>query len=293
MRYYNLGLFVSGELGFECLKMFYFNSEHKVSYIFTDNKSESIIKFGEDYSLSMFKGNPRNEKAFNFAKDFDVDFILSINYLFILNQNIIDLPRFFSFNIHGSLLPLYRGRTPHVWAIINGENFTGITAHKISVGCDEGDVIKQIKVPINQDTTGGDLLNEFGKLYYPLALSVLDSFSKSKIKLQSQDNGVATYFDKRTPDDGHINWNWFKHRIYNWVRAQSSPYPGSFSFYHGKKIIIDEVKFSNRGYNQAEQNGLILSLSPILIKTPNGVLEILKVRNIEIINDLRIGEILN
>ena len=91
---------------------------------------------------------------------------------------------------------------------------------------------------------------------------------------------VIKLFGKRTPEDGRINWNWQKERIRNWVRAQSYPYPGAFSFFNNNKIIIDEIKFSSHGFNFKDENGLILKVNPsIIIKTVNGALEVKKMRN--------------
>jgi methionyl-tRNA formyltransferase len=94
----------------------------------------------------------------------ETDLILSINYLFLLDEEMISkLP--LAINIHGSLLPKYRGRTPHVWSIINGETKTGVTAHIIDADCDTGDIVKQIVVPIEKDDTGATILEKYEKIY--------------------------------------------------------------------------------------------------------------------------------
>jgi methionyl-tRNA formyltransferase len=86
-------------------------------------------------------------------------------------------------------------------------------------------------------------------------------------------------FGKRTPEDGLIDWNWQKERIRNWVRAQAYPYPGAFTYYDKQKVIIDEVAYTNSGFNSNMKNGLILAVKPKLeVKTPNGALVINKMR---------------
>jgi methionyl-tRNA formyltransferase len=191
-----------------------------------------------------------------------------------------------AFNIHGSLLPKYRGRTPHVWAIINNEKETGITAHKIDRDCDTGDIIRQIKIEIEENDTGASILAKYESLYLSLIESVLSDIKSNKVNAVRQDHTMATYFGKRTPEDGRIDWNWQKERIRNWVRAQADPYPGAFTFYEQSKIIIDEVMFSSRAYSSDMPNGMILSLDPLEIKTPNGAIRILKMRSNEIKMDL-------
>ena len=190
----------------------------------------------------------------------------------------IKLPKNLALNIHGSLLTKYRGRTPHVWAIINNELETGITAHLIEEGSDTGDIIEQIKINIDCYDTGADILNKFNDHYLDLLNLVLTKARLGKLTFRKQRNECATYYGKRTADDGKINWNWQKERIFNWIRAQASPYPGAFTYYNGNKIIIDKIKYTEIGFTNEMSNGLVISTIPFLVKTPNGVVELCKVR---------------
>src|SRR5690606_11116288 len=93
-----------------------------------------------------------------------VDVLFSINYLFLIERDVLSQdPRVV--NLHGSLLPKYRGRTPHVWAIINNESHTGVTAHLVDEGCDTGPIILQREVPIEYTDTGATILLKFSSLY--------------------------------------------------------------------------------------------------------------------------------
>ncbi len=272
-----LAILVSGGLGLQTLSKI--NEEYQVSCVLTDSKSPSIITYCEDKNIPVFKGNPRKGEGYNFLKSFDIDILTSINYLFLIEEDIINHPKQFAFNIHGSLLPKYRGRTPHVWAIINNENKTGITAHLIEKGCDTGSIISQIEIPINKKDTGAKMLEKYAEAYYPLVKKVLSTPNKNMLKLKVQEEDKATYFGKRTPDDGEIDWDWSKERIYNWVRAQANPYPGAFSFYEKEKIIIDEISFTDVGFHFQNENGLIIANEPkILIKTSNGVIGLETIR---------------
>lgn len=275
-----LGLLVSGNLGYNVLK--YLNEYYPIQVVFTDKNSEGIIDYCTREKIGLFIGNPRANRSSSFIENTVIDVLISINYLFIIEKELISLPKKLAFNIHGSLLPKYRGRTPHVWAIINNEQETGVTAHKIDEGCDTGDIIDQIVLPINSNDTGSDILNKFNELYIPLIENVLEKVKDASIILTKQDSFKATYFGKRTPDDGRINWNWQKERIRNWVRAQASPYPGAFTFFNEQKIIIDEITYENLSFSWDMPNGLILLTNPILVKTPNGVVKLNKVRTTEI-----------
>ena len=284
-----LGLLVSGGLGAEILIKI--GEIHDIVFVFTDRHSLEILDYANLHSIPIFVGNPRNEKTSTFIKDKSIDVLVSVNYLYIIDNQLIDLPSKFAINIHGSLLPKYRGRTPHVWAIINNESETGITAHVIDEGCDTGPILEQIQVRIESEDTGNLILEKYKKLYFPLLKDVLTKIESGSYQLTQQDDSLATYFGKRTPEDGQINWNWQRERIRNWVRAQAFPYPGAFSYLQGKKLIIDELVFAERGFHFDQPNGQIVSVNPILVKTPNGVVQLKQVRPFD--QTIHIGDILN
>lgn len=276
----NLGVLSSGFLGYETLKKI--EKEYVVSFVFTDSNSTQIIEFCKQKAIPLFKGNPRNNKAVEFIEGFEVDVICSVNYLFLINENIITKPKKIIFNLHGSLLPKYRGRTPHVWAIINNENKTGITAHVIEKGCDTGAIIEQVEVPIFNDDTGADVLKKYTNLYYPLVKKVLNQIETNTLNLVVQNEDEASYFGKRTPKDGGINWDWSALQIYNWVRAQANPYPGAFAFYEGEKVIIDNVSYNETllKHHIELENGTIIKLdNQLIIKVSNGYVQLKTIRD--------------
>lgn len=277
-----LGILCSGKLGFETLFKISNRNAGDIVFVLTDSNSEEVINFSKDKKIPFFAGNPRQGDGYNFIKKLDVDIIISVNYLFLIEEDIINHAKVLSFNVHGSLLPKYRGRTPHVWAIINGETKAGITAHVIDKGCDTGQIIHQIEVPIAPEDTGAIILQKYHKLYFPLINKVLKYLDLDQLNLIDQDNENATYFDKRTPDDGKIDWNWQKEQIKNWVRAQADPYPGAFTFYQNQKVIIDEVAIIDWNNFENLDNGTLLSVSPhLVVKTLNGALRIgnMRVKN--------------
>ncbi|MEO8762217.1 MAG: formyltransferase family protein [Bacteroidia bacterium] len=288
-----LGLLVSGNLGLIVL-MDMLKNKHKVLYVFTDFNSVEISNACDNNNIACFKGNPRNNRAADFlSKVNSPQLLLSVNYLFIVEQDIISKTTEFAVNIHGALLPTYRGRTPHIWAIINNEKQTGITAHLITAGCDEGDILYQEVLPINESETGNDLLKKFNARYPIIVEKIISIIENGNVELKKQDNFKATYFEKRTPSDGLINWNWQKERIKNWVRAQANPYPGSFTFYNGEKIIIHKIEFSELGFHQNDKNGKIISVSDdLIVKTSNGAVKIV---DFEIEKNLyfKLGDILD
>lgn len=268
-----LGVLCSGGLGFDTLVKIH--KEYQINFILTDKKSIEIIQFSKEQEIPLFIGNPRNGKGYQFIKNIFVDVITSINYLFLIEKDIISHPKKLIFNIHGSLLPKYRGRTPHVWAIINGEKMAGITAHTIDEGCDTGKIISQIKVPIEYDDTGANMLKKYESLYFPLIQEILEKIEGDSLELIDQNDKEATFFEKRVPSDGIIDWNLPKEQIIDWIRAQAFPYPGAFTFLEGKKITIDKVSLVDIPVHKNYKNGEIISINPnIIVKTQNGTLKL-------------------
>ena len=272
------GILASGQLGLTVIK----HSARilKPIFIATDSHSDGIIKYALENKIPLFKGNPRNKKLISFLIEHEIkcNLLYSINYLFLIEKDVLDSVQY-AINFHGSLLPKYRGRTPHVWSIINNEKTTGVTCHLIDEGCDTGDIILQKVIQIDKEVTGAEVLNKFQVLYPKLLLEVHELFLCKKVKLKKQDHSKATFFGKRTPADGEIKWNWQKSRIKNWVRAQSKPYPGAFSFAGKEKVIIDKVIYSDHDFEDSTPNGTIIQIDPkILVKTSNGILELVQVR---------------
>jgi methionyl-tRNA formyltransferase len=268
-------LLISGKLGLECLNSI--PAEYKLVSVFTDKGSEAIIKRVQEMGVPLFTGNPRDGRATSFINSQEKpDILFSVNYLFLIEKDLIQWPLTAALNIHGSLLPRYRGRTPHVWAIINNESETGATVHLVDEQCDTGAIILQKKFSILPEMTGAEVLNKFIGLYPEMIREALQMAASGKMNPTPQKHELATYFGKRTPDDGAINWNWQKERIKNWVRAQAHPYPGAFTWYKGNKLIIHRISYSDLGFDDNDINGMLLDSNrqhPV-IKTPNGAVKL-------------------
>lgn len=286
-----IAVLASGALGFN--NVLHFLKEFTFEFIATDSNSLEIIHLANENNIPLFIGNPRNRKLSKYFNNLKVDLILSINYIFIIEKDLIEMAQYI-INFHGSLLPKYRGRTPHVWAIINNETKAGITAHVIDEGCDSGPIILQRIINIEPEMTGADLLKLYNSYYPDLISEVIRKYKNNDFILTPQDNKKASYFGKRTPEDGEINWNWQKERIKNWVRSQANPYPGAFTFLNKRKIVIDKISFSDLGFHQDYPDGLIIKINQqgIFIKTPNGVVRIDSLRVKDVLEFIKEGEVL-
>jgi len=166
--------------------------------------------------------------------------LLSINFRYIIDSAVLEKFQW-PLNVHGSLLPRYRGRTPHVWAIINGEKETGITLHVMDSGVDTGPVVFQDSVQIPETMTGSELLHLFESLYPDLVGRGLRLLANGK-EPQMQNDDNATYFGKRSPDMGIIDFRLPFRHLFNFVRAQAPPYPGAYCYTQtGRRVVVSRV----------------------------------------------------
>jgi len=139
--------------------------------------------------------------------------------------------------IHWSLLPKYRGGSPLVWAMINGENETGASLFYLEEKIDAGKVLAQAKVLIGEEEVG-DLIPKLNEVSGQLVLEYIPKILTGTAAPWEQDEAAATFFPPRSPEDGKIDWRWPARRIYNFIRAQTLPYPCAFTYYRGRKIKI-------------------------------------------------------
>ena len=201
-------------------------------------KYESVYDFSLSNNLNAIRGKGSDKKIVNFVTTKSPDLIWVTDYRYLLPKKIFTVPKYGSINMHPSLLPKYRGRASLNWAIINGEKKIGLTAHFIDEHTDNGDIILQKKVNINENEDINDALNKLYPLYRDLTKKVIFLLKKGNVKRIPQDGSKATYFPSRKPEDGLINWSDSAKNIFNLVRALSKPYPGAFSYYNKVKVLI-------------------------------------------------------
>ena len=168
----------------------------------------------------------------------DPDFLFSLFFRALVGPALLALPRRGALNLHGSLLPRYRGRAPVNWVLVNGETETGVTLHYMDEKPDHGEIVLQRRIPIAFEDTGLTLFRkvaEEGGAILRQALPLLAAGSAPRVP---QAHDQAGYFGRRRPEDGRIDWGWPARRVYNLVRAVTRPYPGAFTLLGGRKILI-------------------------------------------------------
>lgn len=175
------------------------------------------------------------------------DLILSAFYRQLLPKRLLDVPQLGAVNLHPSLLPRYRGRCPLNWAVINGENRSGVTFHYMTEKADTGDIIGQLEYPITIDDDIKTVYEKTVNASLEALKRYLPAILKKKAARIPQDETGASYFGRRTPEDGRIDWTKGADEIHNLVRGVTRPFPGAFSFIKNKKLFIWKTDVSDRG----------------------------------------------
>ena len=200
------------------------------------------------------------------------DFLFSFYYRDIVHKPILAIPRLGCLNLHGSLLPKYRGRAPINWVLVNGERETGVTLHYMTEKADAGDIVCQQAVAIADDDTAATLNTRMVQAAGEMLDQHLPSLQAGTAARTPQDNTQATYFGRRTPADGCIDWNRPCRDIGNLVRAVTRPYPGAFTHRGLTRFTVWSARPATASAGQAP--GTVLSTDPLVIACGDGALEV-------------------
>lgn len=242
-------IFAYSQLGYDCLKYLIERTPHTIAAVVThdDNPNEyiwfdSVKKLATSHSLTvLIPTSLKNTPVHDQLAAFDADVIFSFYYRNMIPETVLSMQRLGAYNIHGSLLPKYRGRCPVNWAILHGETETGITLHHMVKAADAGDIVDQAKTPIAINDTAGTVTKRLNTLAVDVLARSLSGISTQTAPRTVQDTREATYFGGRTPHDGAIDWTWPAKRIHNLIRAlQPSPqYPAAFGVLNGKTCTFN------------------------------------------------------
>jgi methionyl-tRNA formyltransferase len=166
------------------------------------------------------------------------DFLFSFYYRAMLKPSLLALPSRGALNMHGSLLPKYRGRVPVNWAVIHGETETGATLHYMTEKPDAGDIVGQTAVPILPDDTAKEVFDKVTVAAETTLRAALPALLAGTAPRTPQEASCATYFGGRKPEDGIIDWSRDATSIHNLVRAVAPPYPGARTTLNGRPARI-------------------------------------------------------
>ena len=166
------------------------------------------------------------------------DYIFSFYYRHMIPAQILACAKIAALNMHGSLLPKYRGRAPVNWAILHGETQTGASLHVMEAKPDAGDIVGQSAVGIGPDETATDVFGKVSQAAVTVIEQVLPSLMQGKVPRMPNELQKGSYFGGRKPADGQIYWNQKAIQVHNLVRAVAPPYPGAFTDFRGQTMTV-------------------------------------------------------
>ena len=208
------------------------------------------------------------------------DFVFSFYFRSLIGAPLLNAARLGALNIHGSMLPRYRGRAPVNWAILHGERETGATLHYMTARADAGDIVDQLAVPILENDEARDI---FGKVTVAaeiiLARSLPGLIAGTAPRLP-QKIEAGQYFGRRRPEDGRIDWAARARDIHNLVRAVAPPFPGAFGQIDGQRWMIHKTRVEPRTIEPSERARLFGADGRCYVACcDGGVLQILAAAN--------------
>ena len=249
-----------------------------------------------------------NQEFFDKVKSLKPDIIVVVAYGKILPQDILDIPKYGSMNVHGSLLPKYRGAAPIQWAIINGDETTGVTTMKMDAGMDTGDMYLKSEIPIEKDDTYGTMYEKLKLLGAKLAVKTLDDILDGTIKAKKQGDDFSTA-PMIFKEDTKIDFYKSAYSAVNLIRGVN-PAPGAWFTYEDKVFKVWKAEeLSEEEFSESEltsKPGCIIvsnSKEGLIIETSSGLLSVLEIQapnskrmNIKDYlrgNEIKVGSILN
>lgn len=240
-----------------------------------------VKEYAESKNIKVYQPEKirKDEELYETLKSLKPDVIVVVAFGQILPQKILDIPKYGSVNVHGSLLPKYRGAAPIQWAIISGEKVTGITTMYMDAGMDTGDMIQKAEVKIEDDDNFGTLYEKMkvkgGELIVQTLEKIADGVAP-RVK-QPDDFTLAPMIEKTL---GNIDWNNNSEDIRNLVRGLN-PIPGAYTNIDGQKMKIWRVEFSNMEKTDEMLPGMVIKADKkegLLISTKDGILDIAEIQ---------------
>jgi methionyl-tRNA formyltransferase len=172
------------------------------------------------------------------------DYIFSFYYRYMITSDILATAGIAALNMHGSLLPKYRGRAPVNWAILHGETETGASLHIMEAKPDAGDIVGQVAVPIDPDEDATAVFAKVSNAAVEVMQAALPELLQGRVPRTPNVLANGSYFGGRKPEDGRIHWNQSAKQVHDLIRAVAPPYPGAFTDWQGARMVIAKSKLN-------------------------------------------------
>jgi methionyl-tRNA formyltransferase len=240
-----IAVFAYSDTGHACLQHLLDRRERVVLVATHRDASEEKAWFPSVAELARARGiepvvmeNPLDPAAIARVRSLQPDLLFSFYYRRILPEEMLAEPPLGAWNMHGSLLPKFRGRAPVNWAVLKGETRTGATLHAMTERADRGPILDQEAVPIGPDDTAIEVQRRVTAAAVAVLSRRLDELKAGEARPVAQDESAASRFGRRRPDDGRIDWTRPAKEVHDLVRAVTHPYPGAFTDTFGPKTYI-------------------------------------------------------
>ena len=267
------------EVGYDCLSLLLQRGDQVVALFTHEDNPHEKIWFRTPAVAAREKGIPvftpasvNNPEWRERIAALQPDLILSVYYRHMIGTKILALPPLGAWNMHGSLLPKYRGRAQINWAVLHGEPRMGMTLHRMVKAPDAGAIVDQEGVAIGPR----DKAEQAFRKVLPCARTVLarqiDALLAGTARETPQDESQATYFGGRKPEDGRILWTQTAGQIFNLIRAVTDPYPGAFTDVGAARLMVWWAEPNPAA--TAGRPGEILSVAPLVVATGAGTLDL-------------------
>ncbi len=199
----------------------------------------SVARCAKKFGLRVYAPAQINDPEWvQMIRACEPEILFSFYYRKLVSARILEIPTRGCYNLHGSLLPRFRGRSPTNWAILLGEKRTGVTLHEMVVRADAGVIVGQKEVEISEDDDARAVLMKQVEATRALLAEVYPLLVQGRAPAIVQDESLVTKFGGRRPEDGEIHWQQSAESIHNLVRAVAYPWPGAFSMLRGQKCSI-------------------------------------------------------
>ncbi|MEK7819386.1 MAG: methionyl-tRNA formyltransferase [Bacteroidota bacterium] len=218
----------------------------------------------------------RDENFISILKNLNLDLIVVVAFR-ILPKELLSIPKYGAINLHASLLPKYRGAAPINWAIINGENESGVTTFFLDEKTDTGKIIFQEKCKIENEISAGELYDLLAKIGSQLLIKTICAIETGNTIEFSQNDFEATPAPKIFKKDCQINWNSDTENIYNFIRGLS-PFPTAWTTFKSKTLKIYKSKISKLDLENKKPGTIIKEKNKLYVATPDGFLELLELQ---------------
>ena len=248
-------VFAYHDVGCRCLRVL-LDEQIEVPLVITHrDRPEERIWFASVAALARARAidaitpdDPNTPEIVERIRDLSPDFLFSFYYRLMLGAPLLAIPGKGAFNVHGSLLPKYRGRVPVNWAIIHGETETGATLHEMVEKPDAGRIVDQEAVAILPDDLAVDVFAKVTGAAERVLRRSLPKLVDGSAILRPQDLSKGGYFGGRRPEDGRIDWSASAKRVHDLVRAVAPPYPGAFTEVEGRRLrVLRTRRGANKG----------------------------------------------